>query len=107
MAATRTGAPFCRWLDGMPNIGQGDGWTERQWRAAPARRVRLDDLISINRNGYLNENVVGRYVRSGGGAEPCVIEHRGRLYVADGHHRATAAWRQGATHIRARVITVA
>jgi hypothetical protein len=89
----------------MPNLGQGAGWTPRQWRAARVRWVRLTDLIAINRDGYLNERHVRRYLLSGGG-ELFVVEHRGRLYVADGHHRATAAWRQGSTHVKARVITV-
>ncbi len=106
MTATRTGNPFRQHLDGMPNVGQGNGWTAREWSKAPGRQVRLTDLISINRGGYLDEQVVARYVRSGGGGKPCVVEHRGRLYVADGHHRAAAAWRRGETHIKARVISV-
>lgn len=98
--------PFRACLDGMPDVGQGAGWTKRQWRRAPVRRVQLTALISINRGGYLNEQVVDRYTHSGRGDKPCVIEHRGLLYVADGHHRAVAAWRRGETHIWARVITV-
>lgn len=104
--AARTGTPFRQHLDGMPNVGQGAGWTARQWRAAPARRVRLTSLTAINRGGYLDESVVAGYVRSGGGGKPCVVEHRGHLYVADGHHRVVAAWRRGETHIRATIITV-
>jgi hypothetical protein len=103
---TRTGTPFRSRRDGMPDVGQGTGWKESEWRRAPTRRVRLADLIAVNRGGYLDEAIVARYVRSGGGGKPCVVEHRGCLYVADGHHRAVAAWRRGENHIKARVITV-
>lgn len=103
---SRTGTPFRQCLNGMPNLGQGSGWPESQWRAAPIRRVRLTDLIATNRGRYLDESIVASYVRNGGGV-PCVIERRGflgnKLYLADGHHRSVAAWRRGETHIRAHV----
>lgn len=104
-ASTRQGTPFRQHLDGMPDVGQGTGWTERQWRQAPARWVRLADLTACNRDGYLDEKRVAGYVRAGGGGKPCVVEHCGRLYVADGHHRAVAAYRRGETHIKARIIS--
>lgn len=97
--------PFDQHQNGMPDFGQGAGWTVRQWRKAPTRHVRLTDLIATNRDGYLDERRVGRYLKSGG-SEPYVVEHRGHLYVADGHHRAAAAHRRGETHIRVRVMRV-
>jgi hypothetical protein len=99
------GAPFRAFLDGMPDLGQGAGWTRRQWRKAPPCRVRLQDLVATNRGGYLDENRIQHYMR-GGSREPYVVEHAGCLYVADGHHRATAAHRRGSTHIRARVMVM-
>jgi ParB-like nuclease domain len=96
--------PFRRHLNGMPDVGQGTGWLASQWRQAPTRRIRLTDLIATNLAGYLDEARVARYLKSSGHGEPYVVEHRGHLYVADGHHRATAAYRRGETHIRARVM---
>lgn len=103
--------PFREHLPCMPDMGQGfvdrkGGWTVRQWRKAPIKPVRLTDLIATNRHGYLDERKVARYLKSRNPGEPCVVEHRGQLYVADGHHRAVAAHRRGETHIRARVMPI-
>jgi len=66
----------------------------------------LTDLIAINRGGYLDERRVRRYMRSGADwALPCVVEHDGCLYVADGHHRVVAAHRRGELTLTARVMT--
>lgn len=103
-----TGAvPFRAFLNGMPDVGQGNGWTARQWRRkASIRTIQLTDLIAINRDGYLDERIVRRYMRSSAGwALPCVIEHDGCLYVADGHHRVVAAYRRGELSLMARVMT--
>lgn len=98
--------PFRAHLNGMPDVGQGRGWTARQWRRAPIRVVQLTDLIAINRDGYLDERRVSRYMRSNSDwALPCVVEHAGCLYVADGHHRVVAAHRRGDLTLMARVIT--
>src|ERR1700761_4056399 len=106
-----TDAPFLEYLDGMPDMGQGafdkdGGWTDRQWRKAPIKRVRLTDLIATNRDGYLNERAVARYVRSRNYGLPYVVEYYGELYVADGHHRVTAAYRLGETCIKEKGIQV-
>jgi hypothetical protein len=90
----------------MPNLGQGAGWTTSEWRRAPRRRVPLRRLIAANRGRYLDERRVARYVRSRPGGDIWVVEHRGRLYVADGHHRAAAAIDRGDSTIGARVMTV-
>ena len=100
----RSSNPFRRQLNGMPDLGQSDGWTVKQWRKAPARMVRLTDLIATNRDAYLDEELVRKYMRSGVGGDLCVVEHAGCLYLADGHHRATAAHRHGETHAQARVM---
>jgi hypothetical protein len=97
--------PFRAYLDGMPDVGQGSGWTARQWRRAPVRTVQLTDLVAINHGGYLNERIVRRYMRSSASwTLPCVVEHNGCLYVADGHHRAVAAYRRGDLTLIARVM---
>lgn len=99
--------PFCAHVDGMPDVGQGKGWTKRQWRRAPIRVVQLTDLVAINRGGYLDEQRVRRYMRSSRGWDlPCVVEHDGCLYVADGHHRVVAAHRRGELSLMARVMTL-
>lgn len=89
--------------DGMPDVGQGDGWTASEWRRAPRRRVPVDKLESTNRGGYLDEKRVRRYAK-GGGKDPKVIEHKGRYYVADGHHSAAGAKARGDKTVNARVI---
>lgn len=99
-------APFRKHVNGMPNMGQGRGWTVTQWKKAPIRRVRIADLIATNLDGYLDERRVARYAQSARHDEPCVVEHRGHLYVADGHHRAAAAHQRGETYIRARVMRI-
>lgn len=93
--------PFVK-VDGMPDVGQGDGWSESEWRRAPRRTVRTADLVSTNRGGYLSRRRVEKYARGGGG-DPYVVEHRGRYYIADGHHRAAAAIARGEKTIPVRV----
>lgn len=90
-------------VDGMPNVGQGSGWTERQWRKAPVRTVPLRRLVGTNRGGHLDPARVQRYLRGGGG-KPYVVEHGGRLYIAEGHHRCAAAIQRGDRTIRAHVL---
>lgn len=94
-------SPFVK-VDGMPDVGQGDGWTESSWRRAPKKIVRTSDLVSTNLGGYLSRRRVKKYA-SGGGGTPYVVEHRGRYYIADGHHRAAAAIARGDTTIQVRV----
>jgi ParB-like nuclease family protein len=88
--------------DGMPNFGQGLGWTPASWRRAPRKQVPVGKLVSTNRRGYLSERRAARYARTGG-ADIYVVEHAGRYYIADGHHRAVAAMMRGDTTIAARV----
>lgn len=92
---------FSSKVDGMPDVGQGDGWTKSSWRGAPRKRVPVSKLVSTNRGGYLDPKRAARYARGGG--DPYVVEHRGRYYVADGHHRAAAAIARGDKHVTVRV----
>lgn len=94
---------FSRKHDGMPDVDQGDGWTKSQWRRAPKKRVRVSDLESTNRGGYLNPRKAAEYAARGGGGDPYVVEHRGRYYIADGHHRVAGAAARGDKTITARV----
>ena len=93
---------FSRKHDGMPNVGQGEGYTESEFRRAPRRRVPISKLESTNRGGYLNP----RKVASGRDKDSYVIEHKGRYCVADGHHNAARAAARGDRTVSARVIHV-
>lgn len=98
-------SPFTRSVDGMPNVGQGSGWTATEWRRAPSRTVPVAQLVATNRGGYLDEQRVARYARRWGSGSPInVIDHGGRFYIADGHHRAAAAITRGRRSVRARVM---
>jgi hypothetical protein len=98
--------PFKAHLDGRPDVGQGDGWTPREWRRGARKRlVRLTDLIATNRGAYLDERRVDRYVRRSPRALPQVMEHAGFLYIVNGHHRVTAAFRRGEEFVTAEVMT--
>lgn len=93
---------FKRSVNGMPDVGQGDGWTAAEWRRAPKVRVPVAQLVSTNLGGYLNASKVRKY-SNGRGGTPCVVETGGSYYVADGHHRAAAAIARGEKHITVRV----
>lgn len=93
---------FKRTVNGMPNVGQGDGWTAAEWRRAPKKKVPVERLVSTNLGGYLNPRKVAKY-RRGGGGTPYVIEDGGEYYVADGHHRAAAAIARGERYVTVRV----
>jgi ParB-like nuclease domain len=104
---TQTISTSVRWFnqatDGMPDFGQGEGWTPSSWRRAPCKQVPVGRLVSTNRGGYLSERRAARYARRRGGEDICVIAHEGRYYIADGHHRAVAAMMRGENTITARV----
>jgi hypothetical protein len=74
-------------VDGMPDFGQGDGYDRSEFRGR--RTVKVSDLVATNRGGYLRPD------RHRGSGVVYAIEHRGKLYIADGHH--TAAQRAGGT----------
>lgn len=94
---------FSNKVNGMPDVGQGDGWSASSWRSAPRKRIPVSKLVSTNLGGYLSPSKVAKYAKSGGGGEPYVVEHNGRYYVADGHHRAAAAMARGEKSITVRV----
>jgi uncharacterized ParB-like nuclease family protein len=97
---------FNEMTNGMPALGQGQGWTPSSWRRAPRKQVPVAKLVSTNRGGYLSQRRAARYARKGGsvgGGDVYVVEHEGRYYIADGHHRAVAAMMRGEKTITARV----
>ncbi len=94
---------FSSKTNGMPDVGQGNGWTKSSWRSAPRKSVPASKLVSTNKGGYLDEKRVARYAKNGRKGEPLVVEHKGRYYVADGHHRAAAAMARGEKNVTVRV----
>lgn len=94
---------FTKSHDGMPDLGQGKGWTAAEWRRAPTKRVSVAKLEAANRGHFLDSKRVDRYAKTGGGGTPYVVESGGRLYIADGHHRAAAAKARGEKTITVRV----
>lgn len=106
MKTSAGSVPFRFSLDGRPEVGQGDGWTAREWRRAPKRLVRVTDLVATNRGHFLDEQQVARYVRRAPRILPWVMQHGDCLYVVDGHHRVVAAFRRGEELVRAHVMAV-
>lgn len=94
---------FSRSHNGMPDLGQGDGWTAAEWRRAPRGSVPVSKLEATNRGHYLNPRTAAKYARGGGG-DLYVVESGGRFFIADGHHRAAAAIARGDKRVTARVL---
>lgn len=94
---------FSRSSDGMPDLGQGKGWTAAEWRKAPTKRVPVSKLVAANKGHYLDPKKVAKYAKSGGGGKPLAVESGGRYYLADGHHRAAAAIQRGEKYVTVRV----
>lgn len=66
----------------------------------PTRRIKFSEIIAMqNRvnNGKV-EAMRNKLVKAAGRC-PLVVQHDGKLYLADGHHRATAEWLDGAEEI--------
>lgn len=92
---------------------QGKGIPKRALEA-PTQIVPLNSLTGIQRtvnserlSGYLAGDVKseGRAPHSGMPKDlPVVVKMNGKLFLHDGHHRATAALLKGADSIRARVV---
>jgi len=94
---------FSSKTDGMPDLGQGRGWRASDFKRR--ERVPVSKLISTNKGGYLDESRVAKYAERGGG-DIYVVKHRGKYYVADGHHSAAAAAARGEKNVRVRVVEV-
>jgi hypothetical protein len=71
---------FRKSVDGMPDVGQGDGYDRSSFTGR--KRVKVSDLVSTNKGGYLRPD------RHRGNGTVYAIEHDGQLYIADGHHTA-------------------
>lgn len=74
--------PFRRSVSGMPDVGQGGGFSRSQFTGR--KRVPVSSLIATNRGHYLRPD------KHKGSGTVYVIEHKGQLYIADGHHTAAA-----------------
>jgi len=70
-------------------------------RAMPRTRVRLDKLVATQ-HGLDKSKVADIASKPASGPEPLVHPHRGRYYVADGHHRVAGAIERGDSHIWVR-----
>jgi hypothetical protein len=84
------------------------GLTTAKWKRQIAPElVRIADLI-LSQTGVTIEGLihhrVGQRPGYGGDEFPHVIEHGGRLYLEDGHHRVALAILRGRKFIEARVL---
>jgi ParB-like chromosome segregation protein Spo0J len=73
---------------------------EKPNRFMPRTRVRLDKVIATQ--GKLDQSKVQDIARQPAAAmssDPIVHPHKGKYYVADGHHRVAGAIERGDTHI--------
>lgn len=64
----------------------------------PVKSVKVSELVAIQ-NRVDREKVERLRVKKAAAKHPVVVQHDGRLYIADGHHRATAKWLDGAETI--------
>src|SRR5690606_17383070 len=94
---------FKRKTDGMPDLGQGRGWSESSWRRAPKKQIPVDRLTSTNKGGYLSMRRAEEYVRATHVGRIYVVERGGDYYVADCHHHVVAAMLRGEKTITAHV----
>jgi signal peptide peptidase SppA len=73
-------------------------------RGSVYRDVPLEGLIATQR--HVNDDRVHQYAQGVATPpakhSPVVLEHRGRFYLHNGHHRAAAALERGETTLRAR-----
>jgi hypothetical protein len=89
----------------MPAFGQGpDGFHPREYNVR--KLVSVVRLVPTNKNGYLNEQIIDKYVRRGGDGL-WVVEHDELFYIAEGHHHAAAEIVIGHRAVVARVKVVA
>lgn len=67
----------------------------------PAKTVNLDDLTAMQ-NRVDTSKVKGIAENGAGSKLPVVIQHDGKKWIADGHHRLAAAWLNGETNAKVR-----
>lgn len=62
----------------------------------PKRKVKLSELTAMqNRVDTGKVEALAENGAAGGSKLPVVVQHDGRLWIADGHHRLAAAWLRG------------
>lgn len=74
---------FRKSVNGMPDVGQSGGYGRSEFTGR--KRVKVSDLVSTNKGGYLRPD------KHKGNGTVYAIEHKGQLYIADGHHTAANA----------------
>lgn len=80
---------------------QGTDWlTLPPERVSIAEVVPTQDYLMLNHLSLLLEG----FPAHGGDRYSHIVEHRGRLYSHDGHHRDALAWLQGRKWVSARVL---
>lgn len=67
----------------------------------PAKTVNLDDLTAMQ-NRVDTGKVKAIAANGASGKLPVVIQHDGKKYIADGHHRLAAAWLNGEDSAKVR-----
>jgi hypothetical protein len=83
--------------------------SERLWQAtdrtqAERRTVSIAQLVATQQT--VSAAIVREKLEDAGDALPIAMEHEGRFYLADGTHRAVAAWARGDTSIAVMVSPV-
>jgi hypothetical protein len=94
-------------IPGLFSGNRGVALDEHTWRKMPTEQVPLDGLHATQSrvfHKHLDRYRKGNDVVSDGGDLPWVINHEGRNWVLDGHHRVVDAVDRGQTHIEAHVM---
>lgn len=81
------------------------GMSSVLWLDVPDADVAVADLIATQ-PGLLIDALIAPTDPVGHDPLPHVIAWRGQLYLEDGHHRVARQRLAGATHVRARILTL-
>ncbi len=73
---------------------------------APEANVKISDLIATQK--LVDKDTVRDYVQGKGGRgdkkDIWVVEHNGRLFLQDGHHRVAAEYAKGNNAVRVKIM---